>query len=119
MKTEGLTKTFYADGAIGKRLIVKAGSADNKCAVAAAAADLSIGVADSLGADAAGDPVDVIMGGIAEVILGGAVTRGQALTADASGKAVVAAAGNRTIGVAMQSGVADDIGSVLISQGTV
>ena len=39
------------------------------------------------------------------------------LTADANGKAVEAAAGNRVVGVAEVTGVSGDIGQVLISPG--
>ncbi len=45
------------------------------------------------------------------------MTRGDDLTADAQGRAVVAAAGNRVIGKAMATGVLGDIGSVLIDRG--
>lgn len=123
MRNENFIKTFYADAAIGAHLIVKSGAADNTCAQAAAASDAIIGVSDSLGADAAADPCDVILDGIANVYYGGTVTRGQQLTSDSAGKAIAAApaatATARVIGIAMQSGVANDLGSVLLKQGAV
>lgn len=119
MRNDGLAKTFYADGAIGKYLIVKAGSADNKCAQAAAATDKIIGVAD-LGASGAGERLDVFLTGIAKVVYGGTVARGDLLTSDAAGKAIATTtASNRIIGVAMESGVANDIRSVALSLGSV
>ena len=78
--------------------------------------------------------------GIAEVVYGGAVTRGDLLTSDGAGKAVPAvrhthpenaaaayaqgadtgpATAGRAIGVAMVSGAAGDIGTVLIAPAAV
>jgi hypothetical protein len=116
MRNPGLTKNFTADAAIAAYRIVKAGSADGYVAIAAAATDALIGVSD-LGCTAAGDRLDIILGGIAEVEFGGTVTRGNLLTSDASGKAIAAGEGDRTIGVAMVSGVSGDIGSVRVLPG--
>jgi hypothetical protein len=122
MRNEGLQKTLIAGGTVAANRIVKFGSSDTAVVQAAAATDLLIGVSDNLGA-ASGEPLDIIMDGIALVVYGGNVTRGQLLTADSDGKAVAAApaaeGSNRIIGVAMLSGVSGDIGSVLISQGSV
>jgi len=122
MRNEGLQKTLIAGGTVIKNRIVKFGSGDTSVVQAAAATDLLIGVSDSLGA-ASGEPVDIILDGIALVEYGGTITRGQLLTADADGKAVAAApaatASARIIGVAMLSGVSGDIGSVMIAPGSV
>lgn len=122
MRNEGLQKTLIAGGTVIKNRIVKFGSGDTSVVQAAAATDLLIGVSDSLGA-ASGEPVDIILDGIALVEYGGNVTRGQLLTADADGKAVAAApaatGSARIIGVAMLSGVSGDIGSVMIAPGSV
>jgi hypothetical protein len=122
MRNEGLQKTLIAGAAVAKNRIVKFGSSDTAAVQAAAATDLLIGVSDNLGA-ASGEPFDVIVDGIALVEYGGNVTRGAMLTADADGKAVAAApaaeATARVIGVAMVSGAAGDIGSVLVRQGAV
>lgn len=111
-------KVFTADAAIGKFRIVKAGAADNSVALGAAATDKVLGVANSLGADAAGDRVDVVLGGSADVVYGGTVAAGDLLTSDAAGAAVTAApaagVNNRVVGLALKAGVAGDIGSVLI-----
>jgi hypothetical protein len=118
MRNHGLQKNYTADAAIGAYRIVKFGSADGYIAQAAAATDLLMGVTDRVTAGAAGDRVDVIRSGIAEVEYGGNVTRGQKLTSDANGKAVAAApsAGSNVqiIGIAEVSGVSGDIGSLLI-----
>ena len=87
-------------------------------------------------AAAAEDSIRVIMGEIAEIKLGGTVTRGDILTSDADGKAVAvtqhthtentagsytqnattgAAATIRAIGMAMKSGVLDDLIPVKIN----
>lgn len=119
IRHEGLARTYKATAVVNPHRIVKLAS-ENTALQAAAATDLLIGVSDSLGADAIGDAFDVILDGVASVVYGGNVSVGQLLTADASGKAVAAAptagANARVIGVAMIAGVADDIGSVLISQ---
>lgn len=123
MRNEGLQKTLYAGAAIAKNRILKFGADELHVVVGAAATDKLIGVADNLGADAAEDRIDVIVSGIALVEYGGNVTCGDQLTSDGTGKAVTAApaatASNRVIGVAMQSGVSGDIGSVLIYPGSV
>jgi hypothetical protein len=113
-------KGFIAGGAIAAKRLVKFGAADNTVVQSAAVADFSIGVSDLAAASA--EHVTVVMGGIAIVEYGGAVTRGAILTTDATGKAVVAApaagVNNRTIGIAMVSGVSGDLGSVLLQPGT-
>jgi hypothetical protein len=120
LRSEGLAKGFRAGAAIAAKRIVKFDSADTTVIQGAAATDSLIGVAD-LAASSGGD-VDVIMSGVAIVELGGTVTRGGLLTADANGKAVAAVpatgVNNRVIGIAMVSGVSGDLGSVLIAPGS-
>ncbi len=122
MRNEGLQKTLIAGGTVAKNRIVKFDSSDITAVQASAATDFLVGISDNLGA-ASGQPFDVILAGVALVEYGGNVTRGQLLTADSDGKAIAAApaatASARTIGVAMLSGVAGDIGSVLIAPGSV
>lgn len=121
MRNELFTKTFNAEASIAPYRITAFGAADIGAVQATGNSDAVLGVANMLGADAAGDRTDIVMEGIAEVELGGTVTRGDWLTSDADGKAVVSApaAGNnqQVIGRAMVSGVAGDIGSVYISIG--
>ena len=113
-----LIKAGIAASLISPYRIVKFDAADATYVQTAAAADLSVGVCESVG-PAKGEPVDVIKAGIADVEYGGTVTRGQPLTSDAQGRAVAAApaAGSnvRIIGFAEVSGVSGDIGAVLIS----
>lgn len=141
-RTEGLTKNFVAEATINPYRIVRFGTNDNAVLQAAAATDSILGVAKvpqgqysraiQTGAlppalpvvtIASGFQVDVVLGGIAEVEYGGTVARGDLLTTDANGKAIkaVPAAGsnNRTLGLATISGVAGDIGCVLISPGSI
>lgn len=121
MSNEGIVKTYISSAAIVKHRIVKHGSGDRIATQASAATDLLIGVADLLGADGASVPVDVIRSGVALVEFGGTVTRGQKLTADADGKAIVAApavgVNAQIIGIAEVSGAAGDIGKVFIALG--
>lgn len=114
-----LTENFVAGAAIAPHRICKPGAADGEALQAAAAGDAQFGVSDELGADAAGDRVDIFTVGTVEVEYGGNVTRGDQLTADAVGKAVTAIATNRTIGIARVSGVDGDIVLVQLAPGTV
>lgn len=111
-------KSYIAAAAIAKRRIVRHAAADNQVQLATAATDLSIGVTTEIDV-AINEPVDVIREGLADVEYGGTVTRGQPLTSDATGRAVVAApaAGSnvRLIGLAEVSGVVGDIGTVFIA----
>lgn len=105
-----------AGAAVTKFRIVKYGSNDNEFIQGAAATDKVCGVADAIGAEAAGDPLDVVRSGLARVEYGGTITRGDMLVSDANGKAVAAApsagTNNRSIGIAEISGVSGDIGIV-------
>lgn len=119
MRNEGLTKTYYAAGVIAANTILKHGAADNTVTNAVAATDAILGVADNLGADAAGHPLDVIMEGIATVKAGGTITRGQPVTANASGQAVASSAGVgvRILGFALASAASGDLFPVQIAPG--
>lgn len=117
MRNELFIKACYAGAAILPFRIVKHGAADAFAIQSAAGTDASFGVSDSLGAAAANDPVDIIRGGIAEVVYGGTVTCGDPLTSDSQGRAIKAATGNRIVGFAEVSGVVGDRGSVFIALG--
>jgi len=120
MKIEGLITNHSAEGAVAPYRIVKVGSNNRAVVQATASGELFIGVSDSIGAAADGDPVDVLRSGIAEVEFGGNVSRGEPLTADAEGRAVAAApaagANAEIIGWAEVAGVSGDIGSVHIAR---
>ena len=117
-----LIKNYTAEAAIAAYRIVKPGAADGGVLQAAAATESLMGVTGSV-APASGERVDVIKSGIAQIELGGTVTRGGFLTADANGKAVAAApsagVNNRIIGFAEVSGVSGDIIDVLLAPGVV
>lgn len=114
MARPDLIVSFIAGALIAAHRIVVFGSDDNTVVTASAATGSLIGISD-LGADAAGDRLDVILEDIAEVEYGGTVTRGDLITSDANGKAITATvAGSRIIGFAMVSGVTGDIGSINI-----
>ena len=112
-------KNYVAQGTIPPYRLVKFGSADRTVVIAAAATDLLIGVTGRYKDNVvAGGQVDVIRDDFCEVELGGTVVRGEALTADASGKAITATvAGSRVIGYAEVSGVAGDIIWMMVELG--
>ena len=115
-----LIKGGTAEAAVAAYRIVKPGTTDGSYIQSAAATDFHVGVCESVG-PAIGERVDIVKVGIADVEFGGTVTRGQPVTADASGKAVAAAPGAgsnvRIIGFAEVSAVSGDIAPVLIAPG--
>ena len=118
-----LVKNYIADGAIPAYTIVKQNAADDHIVAAAAATDLFIGVTMELAA-ATNERADVQMLGIAYVVAGAAVTRGNRVTADASGRAVAAApaggVNNVVIGTALESATAaGDVIRVLLGLSTI
>lgn len=97
-----------AEGSIGRYRIVKKGAASKSAVLAAAATDKLLGTSDELG-HVAGEQVDVAVGPVPWVVLGGTVNAGDALTSDANGAAVATTTtGNRIIGFAEIDGVAGD-----------
>lgn len=106
-----LAINFVADAAILNNRLVKFGTGDRNVAMATAATDFVMGVVNEMPAGIAlGERVDVVRVGIAWVECGAAVPRGSPITADAVGRAVVAAPGvgvnNRIIGFADETGTA-------------
>ncbi|RSZ35084.1 MULTISPECIES: capsid cement protein [unclassified Variovorax] len=119
MRNELFSKNYSAEGAIPSYRIFKFGAADGGILAGAAATDKLVGVTGRIAAAVAGDRIDGVRLGIAEVEYGGAVAAGDPLTSDASGRAIVAApaagANARLVGFAEVAGVLGDIGSVFIS----
>lgn len=102
-------RSHLAQATVEAFRILKPGTADMTVVKAAGPTDLCIGTSDGLD-KVSGEQVDVAVGDIHEVRLGGAVTRGASLTSDANGKAVsTSTVGHRCIGYAEVSGVADDV----------
>lgn len=118
MSNIGLARNFKAEAAIAAFTIVKHGATDGGVVAGAAATDSLIGVTTDIPA-AVGERCDVIFDGIADVLFGGVVTRGDLLTSDGSGRAIKAVPGagvnNRIIGVATVSGVLGDVGQFYIN----
>lgn len=111
-------KSFRAEVAIAGRTVVQFG-ASGGVVPATAATHAAIGIADQLDA-AAGDMVDVIMSGSAEVRLAGPVAAGAPVRGGAGGAVAAAAgAGNVAIGYALSGGVADDIVDVALARHSV
>ena len=115
-----LTKAVAAGGAITRYRLLKF-SAEDTVVQAVDGAAAIIGVARV--AVASGVRLDMDMDGIVEVEFGGVVSAGDPVTADANGKAVVAApaAGVNTyvFGLAVSDGVDLDIGTVDVSKGRI
>lgn len=107
-----------ATGAITPYRIVKGTATDGEVTQAAAGGDKLVGVAGQVGADAAGDRIDINHAGVVPVEFGGNVAFGDELTSDANGKAVVALTTNRVIGIALENGDDTTIGSMLIAPST-
>jgi hypothetical protein len=117
-----VARNYIAEAAVPANTIVKPSATTDKNVLAAAAVgDKLIGISTDIAA-AINERCDVILEGVADVLYGGAVTRGDLLTSDANGRAVTAAPGagvnNNVIGRALISGVLGDIGQCIISVGS-
>ena len=109
MGINNLFRARMAEGNVAEFLIVKAGTAAMSCVVAAAATDKLLGTSDEL-PHVTGEIVDMAVGPVPFVRLGGTVAAGDALTSDANGKAIATTTtGNRIIGFAEIAGVANDV----------
>lgn len=108
-----LDKTFTAGGTVNPYRLCKFGGSDTAIVQAAAASDAIIGVSGQIGA-ASGEVIDITLVGVGEVQAGGSITRGNQVTSDANGKAVVASDGNVIIGKAMASAADGDIFPILL-----
>jgi len=92
---------------------VVAYDADGKLALPAADGDPAIGIllsdtaADDSGVSKAGTEVDVLIKDIGLALAGGAVKKGDCVTAAATGAVVKAASGNFILGVAMTEATAE------------
>ncbi|WOF75320.1 DUF2190 family protein [Parvibaculaceae bacterium PLY_AMNH_Bact1] len=117
----GLTKNYIAVGALQKYRIAKHDTADGQVSLADGSAAALMGVTHELDT-ADGERIDVHRTGLVEVEYGGTVAKGDPLTSDATGRAVVAApaagVNAEIIGHAEVAGVLGDIGSCLMSRGT-
>jgi len=112
MANPTFTKSYTAEETIAPYRIVASGAADGGIIQAKSVIALMFGVTGELGAEAT-DCIDVHQCGQPLVEYGGLISRGDPLTSDSVGRAIVAtpAAGenNRIIGFASVSGIAGDI----------
>jgi hypothetical protein len=109
-----LLLSFFCEADIPKGRAVKFG-ANGGVVLAVADTDAIIGLSNPLVDYNLGDNGDFWLLGVSFGQLGtGGATVGAKLTADATGKLVVAAAGNRTVGIALEDGVLNDLIPVLI-----
>lgn len=102
-----LTKTMISGAAVLPRRIVKL-NGSGRPVQSTAAADLHVGVCDTVGVDAAGERVDIVFDGLPDVDAGAAIAAGASVTADADGKAVTAATDDLAVGWAYTSADAED-----------
>lgn len=118
--TAGIEKSVKCTAALATAfLIAKVGGDDDTFSQATASTEDLVGVFQHT-TTVAGEEVRLMLSGVSRVKLGGTVTRGNKLTSDAAGKAVaigaVAGTNYNSIGIALASGVADDIVPMLIAQ---
>ena len=107
-----------AEALVEKYRIVKAGGAVGTCIKAVGPTDKLLGTSDELD-HAIADIVEIAVGPVPKVKLGGTVAVGDALTSDAAGKAIATiTTGNRVIGFAEVAGVLDDEITYLRALGT-
>lgn len=120
-ETSGIEKTLIAGEAITKYQLVALGDDDDSVKLAVDPTKPLIGV--SMNDAPKGGKVNVMLTGVAEVELGGAVTRGDLLTADGTNSVsqavTTSTAKNYVVGIAVRSGVDGDIIPVLLSQGII
>lgn len=117
MGINNLFRGRVAEGAVERHRIIKAGAGDNSCVKAAAPGDKLLGTSDELD-HVAGEIVDMAVGPVPTVRLGGTVAAGDALTSDANGMAVVTTTtGHRIIGFAEMAGVSGDLITYLRAPG--
>ena len=123
MAENSTTKTLTAGGAISAFRIVKPDAVAGQVLQAAAATDKLFGVCVNPSGAASGARIDVDVEGIAMVEFGGTVAAGDPITADANGKAVLAApaagVNNRIIGFAFEAAVSGDISRVVLGLGQI
>ncbi|MEY2686662.1 MAG: hypothetical protein RL375_860 [Pseudomonadota bacterium] len=102
-------RSRVAEASVPAYSVVKTGTAAGSCIVGATATDKVLGTSDELD-HVAGEMVDIAVGPVPKVRLGGTVAVGDALTSNATGAAIVTTTiGHRYIGFAEQAGVSGDV----------
>ena len=106
-------EAYDAEAVILNHTIVKLGTGEQTALPAAAATDVLVGVAKICKAQAEiGETISAQTDGVARVLLGADVAKGDYLTSDAAGMGTVAAATDHKIGIALEAGVTGDVISV-------
>ena len=99
----------------------ESGDDEQYCSLATSSTDAIFGI--SLADAAAGDLIEIQFGGVCfSAVLGDSITAGCFLTANAEGKLVAAASGDRYVGIALPYSGTPSSGSiieVMISQGLI
>lgn len=107
----GINSDFIArqaEATVERYRIIKAGTGTIGCIKAAAATDKLLGTSDELD-HSNGEMVDLAVGSVPFVKLGGTVAVGDLLTSDANGQAIATTTtGNAYIGRAAKAGVSGD-----------
>ncbi len=83
-------RSFVAEAAISANRVVTFGATDDNVLTAVAVTSTLIGIVEGV-SPVLGERVDVVMTGIADLQIGGSVTRGAYITVDAQGRGVAAA----------------------------
>jgi len=113
--TEKMSTRTYISGAAIAQFTFVAGPASDGQIDPCGAGDRAVGVA-LMAAAAAGEPVTVAYDGRVTVKAAGTITRGAAVTSDASGEAVAAASTDIILGYALEAGVDNQIITVELSR---
>lgn len=113
-----LCLAYVASGAISPHRWLKFSAEDGAVAQASADTDKLMGVSLNE-STASGERLEVERSGIVPIEYGGNVAAGDFLTSDASGRAIVAAVGDRYGGIAETSGDLGTIGAVFICHGAI
>lgn len=115
METENIL-SFKASGTIPAFSFVKFGD-NNTVTLATASTDNIIGVSDGVTYDN-GEMADIYMQGAnCEIVLGGTVSAGEALTVNSSGCAISATAGDNIGAIALNDGISGDIIKAIVTLG--
>jgi hypothetical protein len=114
-------RDLVPDADIAAFKIVAQGASDASVKIASANTDVLLGVSSELATDQSeGEKCSVIHFGIAKVTAGDTITRGDYITTDANGDAIelsdtlLASGAVNSVGIALMSGVDDDIISILV-----
>jgi hypothetical protein len=122
MNSKNFIRGMVAEAAVPAYRFVKPGATDGSAVLAVASTDFIVGASEGIDS-AIGEMCDVIVVGVVEVQLGGPVTRGGPVTANATGQAVAAApaagVNARIGGFALLSGVSGDVVPVLLAPGVI